>query len=168
MIKLSSPVTEMGDRAAKRLAAGCVNLRGQVVRPLSDDGCLPSSLRFRLDLSYQILDVNRLLEQIHDESFNEMLRQITSLAGLLQSLKQLKHRMIPFSIATSDAKQTKSLLRRIVGFSACTVIAACDVASKPLPAIHPATRYRPLWVRARREEEDHNDDGRATSRRSLG
>jgi HAD superfamily hydrolase (TIGR01509 family) len=75
------------------------------------------------------------LEKAHDDRFNEMVRQVNPLPGAPLLLKQLKQRTIPFAIATSgDAKQTKRLLRRIVGLPSCPVITADDVASaKPAP-----------------------------------
>ena len=77
----------------------------------------------------------RRLEKAHDDRFNGMIRQIAPLPGSLQLLKQLKRRSIPFAIATSgERRQTNRLLRRIVGFPACPVITADDVASaKPAP-----------------------------------
>jgi HAD superfamily hydrolase (TIGR01509 family) len=75
------------------------------------------------------------LEKAHNDRFSEMIGQVTPLPGTPQLLKQLKRRTIPFAIATSgDAKQTKRLLRRIVGFPSCPVVTADDVASaKPAP-----------------------------------
>ena len=77
----------------------------------------------------------RRLEKAHAERFNGLIRQIDPLPGSLELLKQLKRRSIPFAIATSgEAKQTKRLLRRIVGLPACPVVTAEDVESaKPAP-----------------------------------
>lgn len=75
------------------------------------------------------------LEKAHDDRFNDIIQQITPLPGALRLLRQLKRRTIPFAIATSgDAKQTKRLLKRIVGLPSCPVLTADDVASaKPAP-----------------------------------
>lgn len=75
------------------------------------------------------------LERAHDDRFTKMIERVAPLPGTPQLLKQLKRRAIPFAIATSgDAKQTKRLLQRIVGFPSCPVITADDVASaKPAP-----------------------------------
>ena len=102
-----------------------IGMSGRLFLPklLKDEGHHPS------------MPLIRRLEKAHDDRFNGMIRQIAPLPGSLQLLKQLKRRSIPFAIATSgERRQTNRLLRRIVGFPACPVITADDVASaKPAP-----------------------------------
>jgi len=102
-----------------------IGMSGRLFLPklLKDEGQRPST------------PLIRRLKKAHNEHFSGMIRQITPLPGSLQLLKQLKRRAIPFAIATSgDAKQTNSLLRRIVGLPPCPVLTADDVASaKPAP-----------------------------------
>lgn len=75
------------------------------------------------------------LEAAHTNLFRRMIPTIEPLPGAAGLLKLLKRRSVPFAIATSgDARQTKSLLRRVIDDVQFPVITADDVrAAKPAP-----------------------------------
>jgi HAD superfamily hydrolase (TIGR01509 family) len=75
------------------------------------------------------------LEAAHTNVFRRMIPAIEPLPGATELLKVLKRRSIPFAVATSgDARQTKSLLRRVIDDIEFPVVTAEDVQiAKPAP-----------------------------------
>jgi beta-phosphoglucomutase-like phosphatase (HAD superfamily) len=70
------------------------------------------------------------LESGHSKRFTRPIRDIAPRPGAANLLKQLKRRSIPFAIATSgNGRQTRRVLRRVVGLPECPVITADDLAA---------------------------------------
>jgi HAD superfamily hydrolase (TIGR01509 family) len=93
----------------------------------------------------------RRLEQAHATRFRPLSRTIVALPGATELLRVLHRRSIPFAVATSgNAKQTKTLLGRVVSDFSFPVITADDVeAAKPSPDL--------FELAARKLERDASD-----------